>query len=270
MIKKKTTKKRATKSTRKVIRRKKTQGLIKVTSPVKKDVAFYVASELADDKLIGQELLGQTTKTLVYEFENESKEVVRGLSYQGVREAVRIINRDKASGHIIQVSDRPPIVERNLSMNGQDGVEIQIYAIDLEGGGGSWGIKFEPYQKSLGDGKGSTVFNRFAIETALSKAQRNAMFNLLPAELIEKIIDKFAKKKENVIQIDAPKITTREVKPKQTINDKMYKITLERVTKVKGNEQQLEKALEKVDEMLLTGKQKGMIRRKIKSYLKKI
>lgn len=262
---KKTTKKPAKK---KATRRKKASGLIKMTSPVKKDVAFFVASELADDKLIGQEMLGQTTKTLVYEFENENKEVVRGLSYQGVREAVRVINRDKASGHIIQVSDKPPIIERNISMNGQDGVEIQVYALDIEGGGGSWGIKFEPYQKSAGEG--NTVFNRFAIETALSKAQRNAMFNLLPADLIEKLIAKFAKAKENVEKIDAPKADTRAVKPKTTVNDKLYTATLERVTKVKSNEQQLEKALAKVDEMPLTAKQKATIRRKIKGYLNKI
>lgn len=266
------TKKKATKKkpARKTTRRKKLSGLVKITSPVKKDSAFYVASELADDKLIGQELLGQTTKTLVYEFENENKKIVRGLSYQGVREAVRVINRDRASGHIIQVSDKPPIIERNLTMNGQDGVEIQVYALDIEGGGGSWGIKFEPYNKSTGDGKGSTEYNRFAIETALSKAQRNAMFNLLPAALIEDVIKKFAKDAENVIQIKAPKTDTRVEKPKATVNDKLYKATLEQIGKVKSNKKKLEQALAKVDKMPLTAKQRGVVRRKIKGYLKKL
>ena len=258
------------KSKRATKRKTKKQTLIQITSPVKKDAAFFVASELADDKLIGQELLGQTAKTLVYEYENESGDTIRGLSYQGVREAVRVINRDRTSGHIIQISDRPPIIDHNVNMYGSEGVEVQIYATDVQSGGGSWGIKFEPWQRSIHDGKGRTAYNRFALEMALSKAQRNAMFNLLPANLIEKMIKKLSKNKDAVEKIEAPKTETRTIKPKPTGKEKVYRATLERVGKVKSNKKSLEEALKNVDSMPISGKQRGKIRRKISAYLKKI
>jgi hypothetical protein len=257
---------------RKIKKTKKSKGrsLIKVTSPVKKDAAFFVASELTDDKLIGQELLGQTTKTLVYQYQNEDGDIVRGLSVVGVREAVRVINRDRGSGHIIQISDKPPIIERDITMYGAEGVEVQIYAVDVEGGGGSWGIKFEPWQRHTGDGKGSTSYNRFALETALSKAQRNAMFSLLPADLVEKLIEKFAKSKDAVMEIKAPATDTRAVKPKETSDDKFYASTVDRIGKVKDNKEALEQALANVDKMPISTKQRAQIRRKIAGHIKKI
>ena len=250
--------------------KKKSKKLIRVTSPVKKDEAFFVASELADDKLVEKEVLGQTTKTMVYEYENENEEIVHGLSYQGVREAVRIINRRRDSGHRIQISDKPPIIERDIMMQGVQGVEVQIYATDIESGGGSWGLKFEPWQKQIFDGKGNTTTNHFALEQALSKAQRNAMFNLLPADLIEQMIAKFVKEKEAMQKIEAPKTITRETKPKTSPNEKMYKLTLDRVGKISKDKKALENALTKIDNMPISGKQRGQIRRKISTYLKKI
>lgn len=255
---------------KKVGKRKKGQTLVRITSPVKKDAAFFVASELTDDKLIGQELLGQTSKTLVYQYTNEEGEVIRGLSYVGVREAVRVINRDRGSGHIIQISDKPPIIERDITMYGTEGVEVQVYAVDIEGGSGSWGIKFEPWQRSTGDGKGSTAYNRFALETALSKAQRNAMFSLLPADLVEKMIEKFAKDKEAVAEIKAPATETRAVKPVETSDEKFYKSTVDRLGKLKDNKVALEQALAKVDTMPINTKQRAQIRRKIAGYIKKL
>lgn len=263
---KKTTKKPAKKSPP---RRATKKGLVQITSPIKPDAQFYVASELADDKAIGQELLGQATKTLVYEYENEAGETVRGLSYQGVREAVRIINRDRSSGHIIQISDKPPMIE-DRTANGQDGVQVMVYAQDIESGGGSWGIKFEPYQKPIHDGKGSTEYNRFARETALSKAQRNAMFNLLPAHLIESVIADLVKDGTNVEKIEAPKTETREVKPKATDDEKVYRLTMDRVSKVKDNKKALTQALNNVEKLPVSNKQRSQIKRKIAGYLKKL
>lgn len=262
--------KKTTKKTKKSpTRRAKKTDLVAITSPVKKEAQYFVASELADDKLIGQELLGQATKTLVYEYENEAGETIRGLSYQGVREAVRIINRDRSSGHIIQISDKPPMIE-DRTANGQEGVQVMVYAQDIESGGGSWGIKFEPYQKPIHDGKGSTEYNRFARETALSKAQRNAMFNLLPAHLIDKVIGDLAKDSANVGKIEAPKTETREVKPKATDDEKVYRLTLDRVGKVKDNKKALTQALSNVEKLPVSNKQRSQIKRKIAGYLKKL
>lgn len=249
---------------------KKSKKLIKVTSPVKKDGAFFIASELADDKLIEKEVLGQATKTMVYEYLNENDEVVYGLSYQGVREVVRTINRQRDSGHRIQVSDKPPIIERDITMQGVSGVEVQVYAVDAESGGGSWGLKFEPWRKQIFDGKGTTIPNCFALEQALSKAQRNAMFNLLPVNIIEKMIAKFVKEKESMQKIKAPKEIIQEVELKKSPNERMYKSTLDRIGKISKDKKALENALTKIDNMPINGKQRGQIRRKISTYLKKI
>lgn len=247
---------------------KKEHKLIRVKSPVKKDVSIMVASELEDDKLIGQELLGESLETLVYEIINDRGESEYSLSYPGVREAVRVINRDKKSGHMIQVSDRPPIVNR-VSVDGQDGIEIMIYAQDIESGSGSWGMKFEPWNKITEDGK--IKKNRFAMETAISKAQRNAMLNLLPAHLIQEMINKFISENKNAVKTIKAKSNTIDIKKMQeTDTEILYQATLDRIGEFKDKKTELNKILKKVDNMPLNSKQKGSVRRKIKSYLARI
>ena len=248
--------------------KRKKKNTVKVTSTVKKSDAVFVASELADDKLIGQELLGQISKTLVYELEEGGK-TIHGLSYIGVREAARIINRDPKSGHKIQISDRPPSISEK-TIDGELGIEVMVYAQDIKSGGGSWGIKFEPYRKELFDGKGNQSKNRFAVEIALSKAQRNAMFNLLPHHLIDNIIKKFIEKGYAVEKIEAPKTSTREIVPQATGTRKLYEATLKRVGRIKDNKKSLEEALENVDNMPISGEERGQIRRKIKRALEKL
>lgn len=252
--------------------KKQDKKLVKITTPVKKDEAFFIASELADEKQIEDEVLGKATKTMVYEYENENGDIVHGLAYQGVREAVRIINRMKNSGHRIQISDKNPIFS-DRTQQGIEGVEVQIYAQDTESGGGYWGLKFEPWQKVIPGnrfGNGRTEYNRFAKEIALSKAERNALFKLLPLEIIDKMIAKFATDKKAVQKIEAPKTETRVIEPKASNNDKMYRATLDRVGQIKADQKALKGALIKIDNMPINGKQRGQIRRKINSYLKKI
>lgn len=257
------------KTNKKTSKKKEKDKVVKVTSKVDKSQQIFVAMELEDDRLIGQELLGQEVTTLVYSYEEEDGSVGHRLSYAGVREACRLINRDRKSGHTIQIAERPPIIDRDVTLNGQPGVEVQIYAVDIEAGGGSWGIKFEPWQKYIGDGKGSTDFNRFALETALSKAQRNAMFNLLPAHLIEKMAQKFVKEGKSVKKIEGKKIETRVQKPQKTGDEKIYRATLDRIGKVKGDTKKLRETLKKVDNMPITVRQRARVRAKINRYLKK-
>lgn len=261
-------KKQTNKQTKKQKPRVKKEKMVEISSPIGKDAKFFVAAELADDRIIEKEVLGQATKVMVYKYENKAGEIISGLSYNGVREAVRLINRMKNSGHVIQISDRPPIIDRSVTMYGAEGVEVQVYAVDLQGGGGSWGIKFEPWQRPIHDGKGGTAFNRFALEMALSKAQRNAMFNLLPVELIEKMIEKLSKEKGTVEKIKGPDTETRVIKPRATGKEKVYRATLSRVGKIKSNKKSLEEALKNIDSMPISGQQRGQIRRKISRYLK--
>lgn len=259
------------KTTKKPVKRTKKPGrkLIKVTSPVKKDEAFFVASEQADEKQIESEVLGKTNKTMIYEYVNEDGEVVYGLAYQGVREAVRIINKEKGSGHRIQISDKNPIFSYE-PQHRIEGVEVQVYAVDLEGGGGYWGIKFEPWEKALGYGQTGTTPNRFAKETALSKAERNALYKLLPSDIINTMLKKFEKEDGAIKKIEAPKTIVTKTEPKQSDKHTMYTASLKRVGQIKEDKKALNEALKKIDNMPINGKQRGQIRRKINTYLKKI
>lgn len=253
-------------------KKKQVKKLISITKPVKKDEAFFIASELADEKQIEDEVLGKATKTMVYEYMNEDGDVVHGLAYQGVREAVRVINRMKGSGHRIQVSDKPPVFS-DRTQQGVEGIEVQIYAQDIESGGGYWGLKFEPWQKVVTDnihGGSRTEYNKFAKEIALSKAERNSLFKLLPLEIIDKMIAKFASDEKKIAKIEAPKTETIKIEPKKSDDNKMYRASLARVAELKENKKALKDALKKVDNMPINSKQRGQIRRKINIYLKKI
>jgi hypothetical protein len=244
--------------------------VVKIKEKVAKSASYFVASEMADDAQVEKEILGQSSKATVYEFTTESNEIVRGLSLVGVREAVRVINGTAGYGHKIRIAPNPaPKIERDISQNGQNGVEVWVYAEDTLSGGGQWGIKFEPWQKVI-DAKGSTMFNSFAVETALSKAQRNAMFALLPSNLVDAMIDKFSKQKGAVETIKAPIIEARIIKPQATAEDNMFKATLERVDKVKADKVKLEEALTKIENMPLTDEQKAEIKKKLTNHLKKL
>ena len=242
-------------------------GMIQMTSPINPDVSFYVAQEIADDKAIEQELLGAAVSTMVYEFEQDG-EMISGLSLSGVRETVRLLNRNPKSGHKIRISPNPPTITRDLEQGGQRGIEVMIYAEDLVTGSGMWGSKFEPYKKSDPSAPGTVYDNKFAFEVALSKAQRNALRSLLPESVINEMIE-LLKQQSGAVETIAPVETeTVEIKPVKTSTNLLYGATIKRIEKIKNNKITLQEALDNVDKSGLGDDQQKKVIELIKKHLK--
>lgn len=238
---------------RKAVKKNK-NALVRVISPIRPEVAFYVASEQADDRLIEQEVTGQVGKTMIYEFcpnrcdkfkttgKCEHK-TIKGLSKNGVDEVVRRINRQANSGSKIRISPERPMVTHNVEKNGERGVEVMVYAEDLISGSGNWGAKFEPYVQY---GKPNT----FAFEKALSKAQRNAKRTLIPEQLAIEVISKLIKETPDAVkQIEAPKTTEATIEPQTTANQNMYAMSLKRIEQIASDKVKLKKALESIPKL---------------------
>ncbi len=207
------TKKATKKATKKVVKKvaKKTRAKttkpkstdIIISSPVDPDIKVVMASELADDQMIESEMMGEVLPFFIYEFKQGGKPV-RGLTVKGVSEAVRRLNRDKASGYNIRVNPKFLKVEHNLEQENEKGVQVSVFAENLVDGNSAWGIKFEAYWKA---GKNGKYKNDFAVEKALSKAERNAKRKLMPEVAVLKIIEKLINSDPNAVkQINAPEV----------------------------------------------------------------
>lgn len=261
----KATKKKST--TKKTIKKtKKKNALVKVTSPVRPDIQFFVASDLADEEMIQGEILGAALQHYIYEFENGGKSV-KGLSLSGTRETVRRINKSPSSGSKIRISPEPPIINRDVEYNGRKGIEILVYAEDLLSGGGNWGNAFEPYKK-VGKG-GRTYDNTFAERVALSKAQRNAIRGLIPEKLVTEMIHRLASENKgaNVRRIEAPQETTQVVQPIKTNEQTLFSQAMKQINDLRGKKDKLEGALKKVDTLPLSDENKEKIKDEIHGAL---
>ena len=207
---KKTTKKVTKKVAKKVVRRSKVKNTkakkstdIIISSPVDPDIKVVVASELADDQMIESEMAGEVLPFFIYEFKQGGKSVT-GLTVKGVSEAVRRLNRDKKSGYNIRINPKYLKIEHNLEQEDEKGVQVSVFAENLVDGNSAWGIKFEAYQKTGRNGK---YKNEFAVEKALSKAERNAKRKLMPEVAVLKIIEKLiGVSPDTVKQINAPEV----------------------------------------------------------------
>jgi len=133
--------------------------------------------EKADEEQVLVELKGSFLDEFVYEFEQNGK-TVTGLSLAGVRETVRHMNKNNMAR--ICISEREPKVRES-----DDWIEVWVYAKDNLSGNGAWGIKRQ--QKKYISGR----VNEFAMEQALSKAQRNAQRALIPENYVKEMIKKF-------------------------------------------------------------------------------
>jgi len=158
--------------------------------------------ERADEEQILAELMGNFLNEFVYEFEQQGRKIT-GLSLAGVRETVRYMNKNGIAR--ISISDREPKVREE-----DDWIEVWVYAKDELNGGGAWGIKRQ--QKKYVSGR----LNEFAMEQALSKAQRNAQRALIPENYVKEMITKFkgqGKSKNLTGRIDKSKpVTEKQLK----------------------------------------------------------
>ena len=157
------------------------------TAPQSTDLALpdfdgdpFRAMALADEQQIMDEIQGRALEEMVYAFPMDGS-TVTGLSWKGVREVVRTINARGFTA--IRISpEHAPLFDDVITEEGEPAWEVRVYAEDRRTGGGVWGVAAQPKNMRLKNGK--TKPDTFAKTKALSKAQRNALEALIPAELI--------------------------------------------------------------------------------------
>jgi hypothetical protein len=154
------------------------QALVPVPPP-DTPAAVWTALDKADEELVAAEIAGDLIETWAYEF-NMGNSQVRGLSYEGVNQGVRICNARNIAKISCPDTVRPEFTD-TVDAEGNPIWECLAYAVDELVGGGSWGLahaeKF-PTTKS-----GKAYHDPMAKRKALSKAQRNAKGSLLPGPI---------------------------------------------------------------------------------------
>ncbi len=201
---KKTTKKVAKEIKKRVIKK----GLVIVHSPVNPTQEFIVASELADDQAIEGELLGKAMEHYVYSF-NQKDKTVTGLTVAGVNEISRQLTRKNNSGIKIRIVPDSIKIDTNAEMESQKGISVILLAENMLSGETAIGAKFEPFKKR---GLKGLYANTFALEKAVSKAERNAKRKLIPEKVAIEMIKKFVSIGK-VKQISQPVNGTRRFAP---------------------------------------------------------
>lgn len=139
----------------------------------------YEYMDALDEMQIIKSVRGEAIQALVYSFtegKGEFQRTVTALSIEGVREAVRLSNEQR--GTRIGVFQEPIVSETDAW------IQVKACGEDHQFGGAYWGIKREPKQ-----GKKS----QWALESATSKAQRNALRGLIPESWVTKMIEEFVK-----------------------------------------------------------------------------
>jgi len=192
MAKTKTTAKKAVKKVKKEKVQKEEKvvnGDIVVHNPTNPTQEFVIASELADDEQIEAELMGKAMEHYVYAFDQQGKQVT-GLTVAGVNEMSRQLTRKKDSGIKIRIVPDSIKIERNVEENGELGVSVILMAENMISGETAIGAKFEPFKKK---GRNGSYENTFALEKAVSKAERNAKRKLIPEKVAIEMIKKFVK-----------------------------------------------------------------------------
>jgi hypothetical protein len=146
----------------------------------------YRAMSAADERQIAQDLQGRAPKAMLYAFNQGGQQVI-GLSWVGVREAIRQVNT-RGYGRIHITPEPAPIFDEieEVDENGETSraVRCTVYARDDMHGGGNWGTATQP---KLMKAKGKLKADPFAATKALSKAQRNAQEPFIPLQLVEEL-----------------------------------------------------------------------------------
>ena len=185
----------------KVIKEKKSLvlgGDVVVQSPINPGQEFVVASEIADDEAIEAELMGKAMEHYVYSFKQDGK-TVTGMTVAGVNETSRQLTKKKDSGIKIRIVPDSVKIDMNATEGDENGISVILMAENMLSGETSIGAKFEPFDKKGSKGK---YKNTFALEKAVSKAERNAKRKLIPEKMAIEMIKKFVK--EGNVQSLAP------------------------------------------------------------------
>lgn len=163
----------------------------------------YRALSAADERQMAQEIQGNAVSAMLYSFPQGGSRIF-GLSWKGVREAIRVINT-RGMGRIrIDPSIKPEYEEVTVKVDtGQTddknrpktderkAIRCTVYAVDEMHGGGQFGTATQLAEMKLNkkDKDGAPIWmpDPFAAAKALSKAERNALEPLIPLELVEEL-----------------------------------------------------------------------------------
>lgn len=152
------------------------------------ELSPYEAMDLADEAQIIDELEGKMSQadmeTFVYSFlDKASGKEITGLSWKGTKATWWELNTRK-------LTDMTVTKDVKITQ-GEGYVDVAVYAFDSKRNIGAWGMA-RGYT-SMQTRNGSMV-DRFASAKAMSKAQRNALNQLFPSELVAKLIQEWVKK----------------------------------------------------------------------------
>lgn len=227
----KKTKQKPTKKTEKV----------KPQKPTKK-VSGFVATEKEDDKLIVGSLKGQLLPFFAYQYceqgceskENCPHDLITIPTVKGTSEVAHRLNKKKQD-YKIRIRQDLQKIENNVSQGGVLGVQATVIAENIADGTITTGAKFEAYK----DAKGRR--NDFALEKALSKAERNAYRKLISEidfmEEFEALIEKYPKSIKFINKPEEIEEETVAVEPKTTNEEEKTHIIIRAIRQTKSVEQ---------------------------------
>lgn len=173
-----------------------------VVAPSGEDL--WLVLDAHDEDQILQEFQRRALKVMLYDFPKDGNRVV-DLSYQGVNEAVRLINNTGKA----QIRINPSVLQISREViDGREFVAVRVYAEDNRTGYGQFGTAREPIHMTIKAGtaekfrkqgvpvveevrdgtKVFSTFDKFAETKALNKAQRNALKVMIPERMRQALI----------------------------------------------------------------------------------
>jgi len=149
--------------------------------PVADVTEAYRAMDTLDESAILQELEGGVVREYVYRFRLSSGQPVDGLSWPGQKAVARELQRRGLLG---------PIAMRLVKCE-DTGAELVaiVEAKDTQSGASYLGAKAQAKRQRSREGKETE--DKDALSKVISKAQRNALRNFLPEQLVLAAINKF-------------------------------------------------------------------------------
>jgi len=160
----------------------------KKTKSIKRSLTPYEAMDQADESQIINDIEGRIPsdpEVLVYTFpDKQTGKEITGLSWRGTKEVWREFNKRK----ITELT----ITDKIVVKQGPDYIDVGVYAQDKKRKIGAWGMARAYAKMRLKTGE--LVEDRFASAKAMSKAQRNALNQLFPAEKVALMIKRWIEK----------------------------------------------------------------------------
>ena len=148
-----------------------------------------------DEALIIADLEDRYIEEFVYSFQQGGK-TVTGLSWKGVQEAAREMGGIQVPMEKVKIDET------------ETHVHVIVEAIDSNRDASRLGSASQPKQMTV---KGKQVDDPFAYQKAISKAQRNAMMQLIP----QTVIKAWVEQRLETVSSSAPRDRRRQQKPDQ-------------------------------------------------------